>query len=198
MVLTGPGEGYSRAAIWKAWIPSIIWLGIIALESTSVFSAANTGRFLYPLLHFLFGVDPFRFITWHFFLRKTGHVIGYGVLSLLLFRAWRATVHVAAGNPRWSIAWARMALGMNSAVMVSATGISPPRPKLERKRKTPSDSMFQAAATRPLNAAKMPMVAAKAARATPTSFVLAISCVNLCPLTGVDSAGLKLKSIHPN
>jgi VanZ family protein len=92
-----------------------VWLGVITVESTAMLSAQNTGRFLYPLLHFLFGLDPVRFLTWHFFLRKSGHVIGYGLLSILLFRAWRTTLP-RVGNPRWSIAWARTAFFMTALV----------------------------------------------------------------------------------
>jgi VanZ family protein len=85
------------------------------VESTGTFSAQNTGRLLYPLLHFLFSLDPVRFATWHFFLRKSGHVIGYGVLSILLFRAWRATVPVN-GNPRWAWPWCLDAILMTALV----------------------------------------------------------------------------------
>jgi VanZ family protein len=95
--------------VWKAWIPALVWLGFIAIESTNALSSENTSRALYPLLHFLLGLDPVRFLTWHFVLRKTGHVLGYGILSILLFRAWRATMPQRR-DPRWSIVWARAAL----------------------------------------------------------------------------------------
>jgi VanZ family protein len=101
--------------VWKAWLPALVWLGLIVIESTARLSAENTGRILYPLLHFLFGMDPVQFLTWHVVIRKTGHVVGYAVLSLLLFRAWRATLSVP-GHPRWSIAWARVALAMTALV----------------------------------------------------------------------------------
>ena len=58
----------------------------------------------------------------------------------------------------------RMRPGLNSEVRVSVTGTSPPRPKLDRKRKTPSDSTFQDTATRPVKSAKMPTVAWNDAR----------------------------------
>jgi len=89
-----------------AWIAAILWLIVIAIESTALLSAANTSRILYPLLHFLFGLDWMRFERWHFYIRKTGHVIGYGTLSFLLFRAWRATLPDmtnAKWAPRWSV-----------------------------------------------------------------------------------------------
>ena len=92
-----------------------LWLGLIAFESTNTLSAANTARLLYPLLHFLLGLDLIHFLTWHFFLRKTGHVIVYAVLSLLFYRAWKATITVS-GDPRWSIVWARIAFTMTALV----------------------------------------------------------------------------------
>ena len=73
--------------MWLAWLWVVLWLGVITIESTSALSSENTSRFLYPVLHYLFGIDPLGFATWHFFIRKTGHVFGYGMLSWLLFRA---------------------------------------------------------------------------------------------------------------
>ena len=102
-------------SVWKAWIPALVWLGFITIESTSALSAENTAKVLYPFLHFLLGLDPFRFLTWHFVLRKTGHVIGYGTLSILLFRAWRVTIPVR-DHPAWSIVWARTAFSMTALV----------------------------------------------------------------------------------
>jgi VanZ family protein len=102
-------------SIWKAWVPALVWLGFIVIESTSALSSENTSKALYPLLHFLLGLDPVRFLTWHFVLRKTGHVIGYAVLSLLLFRAWRVTIPLR-NDPRWSIVWARISLTMTALV----------------------------------------------------------------------------------
>ena len=86
-----------RREFWKAWIAAILWLIVIAIESTALLSSHNTSRILYPVLHYLFGVDPVRFETWHFYIRKSGHVVGYGILSVLAFRAWRETFP-APGN----------------------------------------------------------------------------------------------------
>jgi len=72
-------------------------------------SAHNTGRLLYPILHFLFNLNPEQFDHWHFFIRKSGHVFGYGLLSILLFRAWRETLP-AAHDPKWTFRWARIAI----------------------------------------------------------------------------------------
>jgi VanZ family protein len=93
----------------KAWIAAILWLIVITIESSSLGAARNTGRILYPLLHFLFGLDPLRFEYVHFFIRKGGHVFGYGLLSLLLFRAWRETLRLP-GSENWTLRWANLAV----------------------------------------------------------------------------------------
>ena len=98
----------------KTWIAAGLWLGLIIAESTKFASAENTGRLFYPLLHFLFGVTRADFLTWHFFIRKTGHFIGYFTLSWLLFRAWRDTFPISGRI--WSIQWARISFFMTALV----------------------------------------------------------------------------------
>lgn len=89
------------------WLPSAIWLAVIALESTNLGSAEHTGRILYPLLHYLFGMSPQRFEIVHMVLRKTGHFVGYATLSILLFRSWRGTFPRL--STRWCLQWATLA-----------------------------------------------------------------------------------------
>ena len=98
-----------RHTVLKAWIAAILWLIVIAIESTTYLSSHNTSRFLYPLLHFLFGMNHARFEHLHFFIRKGGHVFGYGMLCILLFRAWRETLPVADGA-KWTLRWAALAV----------------------------------------------------------------------------------------
>ena len=104
-----------RHNLLKAWIAEILWLVVIAVESTAMLSSSNTSRILYPLLHYLFGLDWMHFEHWHFYIRKGGHVVGYGILSILAFRAWRETFP-ARGNPLWSIRWASIAVLMTALV----------------------------------------------------------------------------------
>jgi VanZ family protein len=106
-----------RHEVLKTWIAAILWLIVIAIESTAWLSSNNTSRILYPLLHFLFGVDPIRFEGWHFYIRKGGHVVGYAVLSILLFRAWRATLP-ALENIKWKPRWANIAI-LGTALVAS-------------------------------------------------------------------------------
>ena len=83
----------SRPNLLRAWWPAVVWIGLIAFESTDFFSSENTGSMLYAILTRLFGhIDFYKFLVFHHYLRKTGHVVGYGMLGLLLLRGWRATL----------------------------------------------------------------------------------------------------------
>ena len=106
-----------RHNVLKAWIAAILWLIVIAIESTSYLSSHNTSRFLYPLLHFLFGMNHARFEHLHFYIRKGGHVFGYGMLSILLFRAWRETLPAVSGA-KWAFRWAALAV-LGTALVAS-------------------------------------------------------------------------------
>jgi VanZ family protein len=106
-----------RHELLKAWIAAILWLIVIAIESSALLSSNNTSRILYPLLHFLFGMDWEHFEFWHFYIRKGGHVVGYAILSILLFRAWRATLP-AMGDVKWTPRWATIAI-LGTALVAS-------------------------------------------------------------------------------
>jgi VanZ family protein len=93
-----------------AWIPALLWMGVIAAESSDLFSSAHTGKLLYSLLSAVWGsMDLPRFLVWHSLLRKAGHVFGYGLLNLLFFRAWRETLPSPLRS-RWMLRWANAAL----------------------------------------------------------------------------------------
>ena len=103
----------TRPKLWKAWLPAVLWLGVIALESTNLGGADNTSKILYPLLHFLFGLNLFQFEHWHHYIRKCGHFFGYAMLSWLLFRSWRASL---PSMRRWTLRWAAIAFAMTALV----------------------------------------------------------------------------------
>jgi VanZ family protein len=82
----------SRPNLFRAWWPAAVWVGLIAFESTDFFSSEHTGTIIYSLLTRLFGdINLYNFLVFHHYLRKTGHVVGYGMLGLLSLRGWRAT-----------------------------------------------------------------------------------------------------------
>ncbi|MFZ0801110.1 MAG: VanZ family protein [Terriglobales bacterium] len=99
--------------ILKLWFAAGLWLAVIAIESTTYLSSEYTGRFLYPILHYLLGLDWKRFAIWHHYIRKTGHFVGYFVLSVLLFRAWKATLKLPA---LWALRWSGIAFFMSALV----------------------------------------------------------------------------------
>ena len=83
----------------RAWVPVLLWLAVIAWESTPLAGSDNTGAFLFPIVKFF---DPqislAQFPIVHGLLRKLGHFIGYAVLSVLMLRAWWTTLML----PRWA------------------------------------------------------------------------------------------------
>jgi VanZ family protein len=90
----------------RAWIPALLWLALIAFESTSLMSAENTGHLLLAIARFF---DPLITLAHLQRLnavgRKFGHGVGYGILSLLMLRAWWATLMLprsATRLPPWS------------------------------------------------------------------------------------------------
>lgn len=71
----------------------MVWLGVLALESTDLGSSERTGAILLKIWTFFAGppADMETFELVHHLLRKSGHFIGYAILSWLIFRALRAT-----------------------------------------------------------------------------------------------------------
>jgi VanZ family protein len=101
---------------WKQWIPALIWIGVICVESTDMMSSEHTGDLLNAFLTRVLGqVDIFVLLLWNHYLRKLGHVVGYAILSWLLFRAWRATLPSPIGQ-LWALAWVRLAFWMTVVV----------------------------------------------------------------------------------
>lgn len=77
---------------FRFWIPVFLWLGIIAVESFGL-SSNVTGGWLWRLLRLLhMHLSLHAFSELHHVLRKTGHFTGYGILCLLMFRAWFHTL----------------------------------------------------------------------------------------------------------
>jgi VanZ family protein len=97
----------------KVWIAAVLWMIVIAIESTDYLSSAHTSRILYPVLHFLFNVSLAASEVWNHYLRKIGHFTGYFILSVLLFRAWKATLRL---SPPWAMRWATIAFFMSALV----------------------------------------------------------------------------------
>ena len=88
------------------WVPAALSVLLIVLESTATMSANNTSRFLYPLWVRLFGpMTPEHWAEVHHLIRKTGHFVGYGMVSLTFFYSWRQTLYRMALR-HWNL-WRR-------------------------------------------------------------------------------------------
>src|SRR5271155_2667307 len=114
--MTTDSATVSRPNLLRAWWPAAVWICLIAFESTDFFSSQNTGGVLYTILTRLFGQINFRdFLIFHHYLRKTGHVVGYGMLGLLLLRGWRATL-----GPTETMLWRTSLLAWLGTVFVAS------------------------------------------------------------------------------
>src|ERR1700691_4146933 len=88
------------------WVPAALSVLMIALESTATMSSENTSQWLYPLWVRLFGrIAPAHWAEVHHLIRKTGHFVGYGLVSLAFFYSWRQTLHRMAVK-HWTL-WRR-------------------------------------------------------------------------------------------
>jgi VanZ family protein len=71
----------------KLWLPAILWLVALFVLSTSVFSAANTGKVIVPILRFLLpGTPEPTIMMLHGLIRKAAHFTNYGILFWILIR----------------------------------------------------------------------------------------------------------------
>ena len=69
-----------------------VWLVVIRLESTDYASSANTLGLLYKIAVAIFGpINPALLDTLNSVARKSGHFIGYAILSWLVFLALKYT-----------------------------------------------------------------------------------------------------------
>jgi VanZ family protein len=74
----------------RACLPVLACLCVFALESTTWGGADHTSEPLRRIAESVFGFDQFAY--WkpiHIAIRKTGHFMGYGIFSLVCFRAFR-------------------------------------------------------------------------------------------------------------
>ena len=73
----------------RAWLPVLLAICVIVMESTAYFGADHTSGPLRWLWERLFGpVSDQHWELFHHIIRKTGHFVGYGTMGLLWLRAW--------------------------------------------------------------------------------------------------------------
>jgi VanZ family protein len=92
-----PQQRANRLIGWRwalnVWAPVVLAVGVICVESTDTFSAQNTSSWLRPVFQHWFGfISDARWDSFHHYLRKTGHFIGYGTVGFTFLRAWLHTL----------------------------------------------------------------------------------------------------------
>ena len=96
------------------WIPAMVGIVVILVESTTALSSTNTSRLLLPIWEKLFGpITPERWDIVHHYIRKTGHFTGYGLISVAFFDSWRVTL-----ERRWT-AWRRRVCSSSGLSLLS-------------------------------------------------------------------------------
>jgi VanZ family protein len=83
-----------KRALFFAWLPAAIGILVICLESSDYLSAANTRALLEHLWVWFGQATHPNFSSDNHILRKTGHFLGYGTLSLLFYRGRRRSGHI--------------------------------------------------------------------------------------------------------
>jgi VanZ family protein len=89
-------------------MPTLLWLCVLAVFSSDLFSAEHTGGVLAKILDTFFpSLSAESFARIHFLVRKTAHFVSYGTLGAFAFFSWRATF---PARPRWTLRWSALAL----------------------------------------------------------------------------------------
>ncbi len=78
---------------WRVWLvayaPLVFWTGVIFYLSSPQASAAETSRFIKPLIEFFFpSASPDAFQTVHLLIRKAAHFSVYATLAFFAMRAF--------------------------------------------------------------------------------------------------------------
>jgi VanZ family protein len=85
-----------RQSAWfwsSAWLPVLLGIAMIVVESTEWMGADHTSNPLRVLYQAIFGqVSNAQWELIHHYLRKSGHFLGYGFIGLAWLRAWWMTL----------------------------------------------------------------------------------------------------------
>lgn len=96
---------------WRYWVPPILWALVILVLSGEVGAATNTTGILRWILSWLITLSPQELDLLHGWLRQAAHLLTYGILSVLWFRA------LAFYFPRRP--WANIALALMLCLVVA-------------------------------------------------------------------------------
>jgi len=99
--------------VFVRWTLVAVWMTLIFTGSTNHGSSQHTGGFIEPLLRWLLPRASSATIdTLHFYVRKCAHLTEYGILGVLVLRAFSAGELANPGENRWKRA--QWALGISA------------------------------------------------------------------------------------
>jgi VanZ family protein len=99
----------------SAWLPVVVAIFLVAVESTPYFGADRTTGPLRHLWQWIFG--PVTDRHWHIIhvlIRKSGHFGGFGLVGLTWLRAWFKTL------PRVPLIWVEIFAMIGTAIVACA------------------------------------------------------------------------------
>jgi VanZ family protein len=95
---------WRRPQVMSYWLPPLLWGLAVLCLSGNLGSATNTRNSLHWLLSGFVTLKPAQINLLNFYLRKTGHVLAYGLMYFLWFRAFRVHAHCGAWHAGlWSL-----------------------------------------------------------------------------------------------
>lgn len=109
---------YARSLFVRYWLPVLVCAALIFTGSTDLLSTRRTSRFIGPVLRwFKPDISAESISRIQTFVRKTGHVTEYALLSMLL---WRALRRPRRDDPRpWQWREAFLAVGLAAAYAIT-------------------------------------------------------------------------------
>ena len=154
--------GLVRGEIGAVWLPLVLGLLLICGESTQAMGGVTTARWLTQGFEWMHWQAPrgHEMVILNVGLRKTGHVFGYGVLGLILGRAWISVLGRRLGQT-WAAMRVRGALLGVVSVTVVAIADEIHQSFLPGRTATVHDVVLDTVGALVVNAAVYGMVAAR-------------------------------------
>ena len=105
---------WRKPGVMGYWLPPILWGLAVLCMSGDVGSSTNTRNLLNWLLSWLVTLKLAQINLLNFYLRKTGHVLAYGLMYFLWFRAFRGHVDYGPGRAcLWSLGFCLLYASMD-------------------------------------------------------------------------------------
>jgi VanZ family protein len=89
---------------YSYWLPPLLWGTVVLLFSGDWGSSGHTLGLLRWLLSWIPSLSPAQIMAIHSYFRKSGHVLAYGILYFLWFRAFQGHLSYRVKNAAlWSL-----------------------------------------------------------------------------------------------